>query len=231
MNRTGLGRLRLRRCSRRSSGADASVEAGSASFAPAVPALPHHLSDGREIAIRSWWSHAPQRPPHLKTLNSDPRGRIAGFLRQHRYNPRRPQVRSPSGIEDFGSFEPPLWGGWLGHHFGSTIVFEDPSGAACIEGGVCPCGLSAGAPPEPVSSGDERPSVAPFSPSIVGGRTVRPVLSGESVAAFGSDCACGWVCADAVPTHIIRQIVAIAMRMAVPLLWWNNNNQDLLSFP
>src|SRR5262245_14181814 len=29
---------------------------------------------------------------------------------------------------------------------GSTIVFEDPSGAACMPGGDCPCGLSAGVP-------------------------------------------------------------------------------------
>ena len=39
----------------------------------------------------------------------------------------------------------------------STMVLEDPSGAACIPGGVCPCGLSAGAPPEPVSRGPVRP--------------------------------------------------------------------------
>ena len=39
----------------------------------------------------------------------------------------------------------------------STTVLEDPSGAACMPGGVWPCGLSAGAPPEPVSKGPVRP--------------------------------------------------------------------------
>jgi hypothetical protein len=29
---------------------------------------------------------------------------------------------------------------------GSVVVFEEPSGADCIPGGVCPCGLEAGAP-------------------------------------------------------------------------------------
>jgi hypothetical protein len=37
------------------------------------------------------------------------------------------------------------------------MVLEDPWGAACMPGGVCPCGLSAGAPPEPVSKGPVRP--------------------------------------------------------------------------
>ena len=30
---------------------------------------------------------------------------------------------------------------------GPEIVLSEPSGAACMLGGVCPCGLSAGAPP------------------------------------------------------------------------------------
>jgi hypothetical protein len=30
---------------------------------------------------------------------------------------------------------------------GSIVVFDEPSGADCIPGGVCPCGLEAGAPP------------------------------------------------------------------------------------
>ena len=32
-------------------------------------------------------------------------------------------------------------------YFGPEIVFEDPSGADCMPGGVSPCGLEAGAPP------------------------------------------------------------------------------------
>jgi hypothetical protein len=45
------------------------------------------------------------------------------------------------------------------NHFSvvSTIVLSEPSGAACIPGGVCPCGLEAGAPPVPVSRGPVRP--------------------------------------------------------------------------
>jgi hypothetical protein len=39
----------------------------------------------------------------------------------------------------------------------STMVLDDPSGAACRPGGVCPCGLSAGAPPELGSRGPVRP--------------------------------------------------------------------------
>src|ERR1700731_1323060 len=39
----------------------------------------------------------------------------------------------------------------------STIVLEDPSGAACMPGGDWPCGLSAGAPPVVVSRGPVEP--------------------------------------------------------------------------
>src|SRR5262245_20571516 len=39
----------------------------------------------------------------------------------------------------------------------STIVFEDPSGAAYMPGGDCPCGLSAGVPHVVVSSGPVLP--------------------------------------------------------------------------
>jgi hypothetical protein len=64
----------------------------------------------------------------------------------------------------------------IAHHetsyfFGATTVLFDPSGAACIPGGLWPCGLSAGAPPDcvligpvqlcgcnwPLSSGAVRP--------------------------------------------------------------------------
>src|SRR3954454_2972197 len=40
---------------------------------------------------------------------------------------------------------------------GSTTVLDDPSGAACMPGGLWPCGLSGGAPPEEVSIGPVQP--------------------------------------------------------------------------
>jgi hypothetical protein len=40
---------------------------------------------------------------------------------------------------------------------GSTMVLEAPPGAGCISGGVPPCGLVAGAPPEPVEFGPVHP--------------------------------------------------------------------------
>src|SRR5204862_7120443 len=40
---------------------------------------------------------------------------------------------------------------------GSIIVLDDPSGAACMGGGDCPCGLSAGAPPVVVPMGPVGP--------------------------------------------------------------------------
>jgi hypothetical protein len=40
---------------------------------------------------------------------------------------------------------------------GSTMDLDAPPGAGCIPGGVPPCGLSAGAPSEPVSSGPVHP--------------------------------------------------------------------------
>ena len=58
--------------------------------------------------------------------------------------------------------------------FGSTIVFDEPSGAACMPGGVWPCGLSAGAPPLVVLSGPVSPCGC-FCPCSFGS-TVRPVL-------------------------------------------------------
>ena len=42
-------------------------------------------------------------------------------------------------------------------YFGSTMVFDEPSGAACMPGGDCPWGLSAGAPPLPVVIGPVQP--------------------------------------------------------------------------
>jgi hypothetical protein len=95
------------------------------------------------------------------------------------------------------------------NHLGaSIIVLFEPSGAACIPGGVCPCGLSAGAPPVPVSRGPVGPCgwVTPF---MSGGSTVRPVLCGESAGCCGPDC----VCADALPAHNARHKATIAVRM------------------
>lgn len=43
------------------------------------------------------------------------------------------------------------------HLGGATVVFVDPSGAGCIPGGLCPWGLSGGAPPEPVLIGPVQP--------------------------------------------------------------------------
>ncbi len=60
-------------------------------------------------------------------------------------------------------------------YFGSTMVFEEPSGAGCMPGGDCPCGLSAGAPPLPVVIGPVRPCGC-SCPLLSSGNTVRPVL-------------------------------------------------------
>src|SRR6478736_2914435 len=57
---------------------------------------------------------------------------------------------------------------------GAVVVFDEPSGAACMPGGLCPCGLAAGEPPLPVSIGPVQPCGC-FCP-IVSGVCVRPVL-------------------------------------------------------
>jgi len=71
------------------------------------------------------------------------------------------------------------------------MVFDEPSGAGCIPGGVWPCGLPAGAPPLLVSTGPVGPCgcCAPF----VSGETDGPVLCGEGGAGL-SDL---WACAGA----------------------------------
>jgi hypothetical protein len=61
----------------------------------------------------------------------------------------------------------------LAYFSGSTTVLVDPSGAACIPGGLWPCGLSAGAPPEDVLIGPVQPCGCNW-PLSSGG--VRPVL-------------------------------------------------------
>lgn len=40
---------------------------------------------------------------------------------------------------------------------GAVVVLDDPSGAACMPGGLWPWGLSAGAPPDPVLIGPVQP--------------------------------------------------------------------------
>jgi hypothetical protein len=61
---------------------------------------------------------------------------------------------------------------------------EAPPGAGCMGGGVPPCGLSAGAPPEPVSSGPVHPWGCNWP--LLSGNTVRPVLWGESPGLLSS---------------------------------------------
>jgi hypothetical protein len=63
---------------------------------------------------------------------------------------------------------------------GGFIVREEPSGAACMLGGLWPCGLDGGAPPLPVSSGPVQPCGC-FTPSVEG-EVVVPVLFGEFCA-------------------------------------------------
>lgn len=96
----------------------------------------------------------------------------------------------------------PRWGwcrdttGWRSAHLrpaptiaryylsGSTVVFEEPSGAGCMPGGLWPCGLSAGAPPDPVSIGPVQPCGCSWP--LVSGVTVRPVLYSDWFGCLGS---------------------------------------------
>jgi hypothetical protein len=64
---------------------------------------------------------------------------------------------------------------------GDFVDLEEPSGAACMFGGLWPCGLDAGAPPLPVSSGPVHPWGC--SAPLVEGEVVVPVPSG-AVCAF-----------------------------------------------
>ena len=105
-----------------------------------------------------------------------------------------------------------------GNYFcGSTTVFVDPSGAACMPGGLCPCGLSGGAPPDLVSSGPVQPCGCnwPFSS---GGE--RPVVVFTSV--FDS------ACAAANPHENIRQMAVIIIRIASSAWLTGGNRQGAL---
>jgi hypothetical protein len=59
------------------------------------------------------------------------------------------------------------------------MVLDEPPGAGCISGGVPPCGLEAGAPPDPVEFGPVHPCGCSWP--LLSGSTVRPVLYVESL--------------------------------------------------
>src|SRR5665647_2559389 len=93
---------------------------------------------------------------------------------------------------------------------GSTTVFDEPSGAACMPGAVSPCGLEAGAPPGLVLIGPVQPCGC--NCRFGSGVTVRPVLdSGLSAVLFS-----GRACAHAIPAEETKQTAISAMRMGVP---------------
>src|ERR1022692_3403260 len=94
---------------------------------------------------------------------------------------------------------------------GSTTVFDEPSGAACMPGGVSPCGLDAGAPPVLVFIGPVQPCGCncPF----VSGVTVRPMLDSGLTAVLFS----GRVCAHAIPVEETKQTTISVKRMGLPL--------------
>jgi len=107
-----------------------------------------------------------------------------------------------SGAGYFGDF------GSIGS--GSTMVFDEPSGADCMPGGDWPCGLEAGAPPVVVLSGPVQPCGCncPF----VSGDTVRPVVVSGLSAFFSSV-----VCAHANPESETKQAAATrATRIIIP---------------
>jgi len=91
----------------------------------------------------------------------------------------------------------------------STMVFDEPSGAACIPGGVWPCGLSAGAPPDFVSSGPVFPCGC--AGPCFSGMIVRPVEYCESL--LGSAAV---VCWEMAPPVRKSPSAATAMRMISP---------------
>src|SRR4029450_12674001 len=80
----------------------------------------------------------------------------------------------------FGIMGPGLRRDDEGSYFlsGPEIVFDEPSGAACMLGGVCPCGLSAGAPPVPVVIGPVGPCGCTWPLSF---NSVLPVECCESL--------------------------------------------------
>jgi hypothetical protein len=97
-----------------------------------------------------------------------------------------------------------------GTGFGSTMVFAAPPGAGCMSGGVPPCGLAAGAPPDPVESGPVQP--CGWGWPRLSGNTVRPVLQGESPGFLSSFQ--GW--AAAVEMQMPRHSAVRAKRIFHP---------------
>src|ERR1700742_3877603 len=84
---------------------------------------------------------------------------------------------------------------------GPEIVLSDPSGAACMPGGVCPCGLSAGAPPPvPVVIGPVGPCGCIWPLSF---NSVLPVECSECLLSAGSLLEGVW--ADAIENGVTMQ--------------------------
>src|SRR5262245_20733138 len=94
----------------------------------------------------------------------------------------------------------PAFAGATTTYFGPEIVFDDPSGAACMPGGVWPCGLSAGAPPWPVVIGPVGPCGCIWPLSF---NSVLPVECCECRLSAGSLLA--GVSADATENGVTRQ--------------------------
>src|ERR1700752_2794122 len=88
----------------------------------------------------------------------------------------------PGGISAFAHPASPVFPGRIVRpgnddpYFGPEIVFDEPSGVDCMLGGVCPCGLSAGAPPWPVVIGPVGPCGCIWPLSF---NSVLPVLCCE----------------------------------------------------
>ena len=100
---------------------------------------------------------------------------------------------------------------------GAVVVFDDPSGAACIPGGLWPWGLSAGAPPEPVLIGPVQPCGCAW-PFSSGG-----VWVGDELVCAG--------CAKALSTRqsAAKHKIALDNLTRVPPMR-SLNLQDLLPF-
>jgi hypothetical protein len=94
-----------------------------------------------------------------------------------------------------------------------------------MAGGVSPCGLSAGAPPVPVSRGPVFPcGVVVF---VSGESTVRPVLCWEPSVGF---CVEG-VWAEVSPAKRVKESIAMRMRIGSPIYRYYGNKHTRRSFP
>jgi hypothetical protein len=81
---------------------------------------------------------------------------------------------------------------------GDLMDFDEPSGAACMFGGVSPCGLDSGAPPLPVLSGPVEPC-----------GWLAPLLVGGFVGSLPEFCACALSVASK-PSATAEMIDALA---------------------